>query len=157
MTMDEFKKRMGELFRRYPRVPVVVDMTDGTRHVIDGPEQYNATGNTQIALMPTSKPHMLVKCENVTGVQPLDELPPEPGRMGYADFYATIRPLLWAEPFESFEIEFYHGERLRIESSGRLALAGRIGVYRSGDRRGLISFTYDQVSRIIRPEAAPVG
>ena len=90
-------------------------------------------------------------------VAPLDEIPGEPGGMSYADFYATIRPLFWAEPFRPYVVELRNGDKLAVASPGRLTLAGRFGLFISDAPARIVRFSYDQVTRVYAADPVPVG
>ena len=147
MTSDDVQRQVNAGFRRSPLVPVVFGLADGTRVVVDTPEQL--TCGTEAVTIRRKSENIIhrIDCEDIDRVRTLDELPGEPGGLSYAEFYETIRPLLWREPYEPFAIEMRDGSRLVIDRPGRLALAGRFGVFLPPGPVPFVRFTFDQVAR----------
>ena len=157
MTHDEFRRQLRTVFVRSPLVPAVIEVNGGERLIADLPEQLEL-GPTAVVLRRRGDPTKYrIDYEQITRVIPIDELPGDRGGLSYAAFYATLRPLLWREPFEPFSLELNNGTRLLIDRPGRLSLAGRFGVFLPPDAAPFVRFTYDQVSRISTHDTARAG
>jgi hypothetical protein len=157
MNEQSFTKQINGIFRRSPLVPVVIDVTDGRRIVVDMPEQLEV-GHNSVTIRKRTDPILhRVDYEDIKQVTPLDELPGENGGLSYGEFYGTVRPLLWREPFQPFVLEFRDGSRLVIDRPGRLSLGGRFGVFMPPGPVPLVRFTYDQVVRVSSADMARAG
>jgi len=157
MTHEEFHRDIRNVFRRSPLVPAVIELTGGDRVVVDMPEQLEAGPAAITIRRRTDHLRPRIGYEEIGRVIPLDELPAERGSLSYAEFYATVRPLLWRQPFQPFSLEFRDGTKLVVDSPGRLALAGRFGVFLPPDPTPLVRFTYDQVARVTTSDMARAG
>lgn len=155
MTHDEFRTRIDDVFRRSPLVPAVLELAVGGRVVVDVPEQVETKPGMVNVSRRDAPTVYRIGYEEIVRITPLDELLGENGGMSYAEFYATVRPLLWQEPYQPFALEFRDGRKLVIDRPGRLALAGRFGVFLPPGAAPLVRFTYDQVTRVVT--ATPLG
>ncbi|MBA4063424.1 MAG: hypothetical protein C0501_06870 [Isosphaera sp.] len=151
MTYAEVRAQVEAALRRSPPVPAVLDLADGGRVVVDAPEQIDLRPDAAAVRRGNGPAVFLLDYDQVARVVPLDQLPGENGGLGYGDFYAAVRPLLWAEPYQPFALELRDGRTLPIDRPGRLALAGRFGVFVPPAAAPAIPFTYDQVARVIPP------
>ena len=157
MTYEEFKARTDTIFRRSPLVPAVLELVGGQRLTVDMPEQAEIRPDTVVIRRKTEPTAYRIGYEEIDRVTPLDELPAETGGLSYAEFYATVRPLLWRGPYQPFVIELRDGSRLLIDKPGRLSLAGRFGVFLPPGPVPLVRFTYDQVVRVSLADLAKAG
>ena len=146
MTPYAFRAEVRRLFGRVPLTPVVVDLVDGRRVVIDMPRQVQAVVEG-ITVLPAAGPAVSVPADAVRRVVGYDELPAEPGALSYRQFYAAVRPLARAEPFNPFVLELQDGRRLEVDRP-TLLLAGRFGLWQTagGPQE---RFTTDQVARVL--------
>jgi hypothetical protein len=149
MIEREFRDRIRAIFRRSPLVPAVLETTGG-RVIADMPEQLEMGSALVTVRQSGGVPPVRINYEEIERVVALDELPAD--RLSYADFYAAVRPLLRAEPYQPFLLELFDGTRLVICSPNRLALAGRFGVYLPPNSRPFVHFSYDQVARVDAPD-----
>jgi hypothetical protein len=147
MTTSDVRKQIDAVFCRSPLVPLVL-FTSGGRVVVDTPEQLEVWPNAINVRRRTDPVEYRIDYEEIERVAALDELPAENGGLSYAEFYATVRPLLWREPYQPFSLEFQDGTRLLIDRPGRLSLAGRFGVFMPKGPTPLVRFTYDQVAKV---------
>lgn len=154
MTETVFRRQTVAAFARSPIVPVVLELDSGDRVLVDVPEQLSP-GRAAVDVSRPGQSDLRIDYERVDRVVSLDQLPADAGGLSYADFYAAVRPLLWADPYRPFALELRDGTTLAIDRPGRLALAGRFGVFLPPEPAGYVRFTYDQVSRVLAP--APDG
>jgi len=157
VTHDEFQTHIQAIFRRSPLVPAVLETAAGERVIVDMPEQLELRPRGAVVRRRTDPTVYLIGYEEIVRVTPIDEVPGENGSLGYAEFYAAVRPLLWREPYQPFVIEFRDGSSLLIDRPGRLSLAGRFGVFMPPGHTPLVRFTYDQVARVTTPDLARAG
>jgi hypothetical protein len=157
MTHEEFRTRVDAIFGRSPLVPAVLELIDGKQIIVDLPEQIEHQ-HGMLAIRRRTDPIVYrIGYDAISQVTPIDELPGETGGLSYANFYATVRPLLWHEPYQPFTLELRDGKKLVIERAGQLALAGRFGVYLPPNSAPFIRFTYDQVMRVTTSNLAQAG
>ena len=156
MDEQEFRDRARLLFRRSPLVPVVFVIRCGSRVIVDMPEQLEMMSGAVLVRRRTEPTPYRIDYEQIERLLPLDELPGD-GGPSYAEFYATVRPLLWAEPYQPFALELKDGTRLLIDRPGRLSLAGRFGTFAPLGPTPLVHFTYDQVAKASTSDLARAG
>ncbi len=146
MQLTEFRAAVAPLLKRYPFVPFRIEGTRGRTITVDGLDQLEIRpGESAVLHYPRAGRQVEVPYADITAVRPYDEMPAEDGALGYRDFYATLRPLYWAEPFKPFAIEFVDGDRLVIEDSHLLLLSGRTGVYLGKNRPAATRFAVNRV------------
>lgn len=150
MTRREFDERIALLFRRSPIVPAVIVLKDGRRVVADSPRllKHFPPGMVSVTHPNESPGITVVGVEMIDRVIPIDELPAESGVLSYTDFYASVRPHFWADPFRPYVLDLRSGESLEVGSPAQLTLAGRFGTYVSDTPPRIVRFTFDQVTRV---------
>jgi hypothetical protein len=139
---------MEDLFNREgAMIPVVLERATGERVILDKIEQADFGPTELVVRRRTTSRVERLKYSEIAKVYGLEELPPPPGAMGYAEFHETLPRFKHREPFRPFVIELTNGESIPILVPTGIAMAGRFAsIYPKDQPRILI--TYDQVARI---------
>ena len=144
MTREQFEQVAGPLLAADPFVPVVFELTDGGRVVVDAAEQVSRPPGQTVEVRTPAESRRL-SYDQIEGVEAFDRADDRSIRL--ADFQSALRTL-WRDPAQPFSVELTNGRRLAFPRGGGVVFNGRFAVVVAGPGKPLVRFSADQVARI---------
>ena len=130
MTDGAFHTAVRGLLDERTFRPFVLELDDGERiHIEAADELVIDTSRFALRKQTDTSRNGTLDPRRVERVTMLDQLPPRPGELAYAEFRSRIGQLLRAEPFAPFVVALKDGTELTVDRPNRLASNGRHAVF----------------------------